>query len=192
MSVAAVILAAGGGRRFNEGSSDARPGAKLLALLGDRPVVRWAVEPAIAAGFDEVIVVGGAIDLSDVLPADVTVVVNDRWEDGQATSLQAGLRECGKRGHDRAVIGLGDLPGLTSSAWGAVRDEPGGPIVFATYDGRRGHPVRLDAPVWSLLPTTGDEGARRIARERPELVREVACSGTARDIDVPSDLERWE
>jgi molybdenum cofactor cytidylyltransferase len=191
MSVAAVILAAGSGSRFNRENPDALPGAKLLALLKGRPVVTWAVAPALGAGLDEVIVVDGATDLRAVVPDSVTLLHNEDWASGQATSLQVGLAWCRARDHDCVVIGLGDKPGLTSGAWRAVADAPEGPIVFATYESQRGHPVRLDAEVWSLLATTGDEGARTVARRYPELVREVVCRGMPGDIDTPEDLQRW-
>ncbi len=47
MSAAAVILAAGAGRRFNADDPDAAPGAKLLAALRGRPLISWALEPAL-------------------------------------------------------------------------------------------------------------------------------------------------
>lgn len=187
MTVAAVILAAGGGTRFDGG----RPGAKLLAERQGVALVSWAVAPALEAGLDEVIVVDGAVALGDVVGDRVTVVHNERWQEGQASSLRAGLRRCSEQGHASAVIGLGDMPGLTASAWGRVAAAPSGPIVFATYDGRRGHPVRLDAAVWPLLVTSGDEGARGLARRRPDLVSEIACVGDPADIDTQEDLRTW-
>ena len=72
-----------------------------------------------------------------------------------------------------------------------VANAPKGPIVFATYQGERAHPVRLDAEIWPMLPSDGDEGARSVARRYPELVREVACVGVPADIDTPGDLQRW-
>src|ERR1039458_2782464 len=191
MSVAAVILAAGSGSRFNRKNPDALPGAKLLTLLNGRPVVAWAIAAALGASLDEVIVVGGAADLSDVVPDSVTLLHNSDWPRGLATSLRVGLEWCRARDHRGAVIGLGDTPGLTSEAWRAVANAPEGPIVFATYEGQRGHPVRLDAEVWPLLATNGDEGAGSAARRYPDLVREVVCQGVPADIDTPEDLQRW-
>ena len=191
MSVAAVIMAAGSGSRFNGDDPDAPPGAKLLVLVKGHPVLTWAIAPALSAGFDEVVVVGGAANLSAVVPASVTLLQNDEWPLGLATSLKVGLDWCAAQGHDRAVIGLGDMPGLAPVAWRAIATEPKGPIVFATYQGRRGHPVRLDAAIWTMLPSRGDEGARALARQHPELVQEVACVGATDDIDTPEDLERW-
>lgn len=185
MSIAGVILAAGEGSRFGG------PGEKLLAPVRGRPLLAWAIEPAREAGLDEVVVVSGAADLADVVPDGVTLLHNDEWWLGQATSLGVALDWCQRQGHSSAVVGLGDTPALTASAWRTVADAAGGPIVIATYGGRRSHPVRLDATVWTLLPTSGDEGARTLMARRPELVTEVACEGNPTDIDTREDLRRW-
>lgn len=189
MTIAAVILAAGEGTRFG-----GRPGEKLTADAKGKPLVQWAVEPALEAGLDELVVVTGAAHLDTLLPAEATVLRNDAWRQGQATSLGVALDWCQRQGHSSAVIGLGDLPGLTADSWRRVADHPAGPIVFATYRGRRGHPVRLDSEVWTVLPTEGDEGARALVARRPELAVEVACEGTIADIadiDTREDLRRW-
>ena len=184
MTQAAVILAAGEGSRFDG------PGHKLRAPLRGRPVVAWALEAALGAGLDETIVVVGSVDLADLVPDDVTVVVNDAWADGQATSLAAAVDAATGR-HDALVVALGDQPFLEPMAWAAVAACRERPIAIATYDGRRGHPVRLDASVWPLLARTGDAGARDLLRGRPELVREVPCHGQPADIDTREDLGRW-
>ena len=119
------------------------------------------------------------------------VVVNDRWRDGQISSVHAGITAAAERGADRVVIGLADQPFVTPDDWRTVAQAPG-PICVATYGGRRGNPVGLDRSVWALLPATGDEGARALMRTRPDLVREVACSGSPADIDTVEDLHRWQ
>ena len=64
MSVAAVILGGGAGTRFNRDEPGASPGAKLLASARGRPLISWAIAPAVEAGLDELVVVSGAADLS--------------------------------------------------------------------------------------------------------------------------------
>lgn len=185
MTVAAVVLCAGAGSRF------AGSGHKLLAKARGRPLVSWSVGTALAAGLDETVVVTGAVDLADVLPAEVTVLANERWAEGQSSSLRVAVDWCARQGHDTAVVGLGDQPALTVEAWLALAAPSPTPIAVATYAGHRGHPVRLDAAVWPLLPVSGDEGARRLLAGRPELVSEVPCEGDPRDIDSREDLRRW-
>jgi CTP:molybdopterin cytidylyltransferase MocA len=183
MTTAAVLLAAGAGSRFD---GDAH---KLRSLVRGRPVFAWALDAALAAGLDETFVVTGAAPLE--LPPGVRAVPNFRWVEGQATSLSAGVAAADRGGHDAVVIGLADQPFVTADAWRAVAACTVAPICVATYDGRRGNPVRLAREVWPLLPTEGDEGARTVMRNRPDLVSEVACLGDPTDIDTVEDLRRW-
>ncbi len=178
----AVVLAAGAGSRF-DGSSH-----KLLAVLGEQSVYRWALDAVRAAGLDHVVVVTGSVALD--LPSDVIEAHNDQWADGQATSLQAGIVAATTLGADAVVVGLGDQPFVTPEAWRAVAAADS-PIAVATYAGKRGNPVRLHRSIWSLLPTAGDQGARSLIALRPELVAEVACTGSPADIDTMEDLRQW-
>lgn len=197
MRTVAVLLAAGAGTRFTAGTpvpgAEAAAAHKLLAPLGGRPVYAHALGHVRAAAIGPVVVVTGAVALD--LPDDVTEVHNERWADGQAGSVHAGLAAALLLDPDveAAVIGLADQPGIPADAWRAVADaSPRWPVVVASYDGRRGpNPVRLLRSVWAQVPVTGDEGARPLMRARPDLVHEVACPGTAHDIDTLEDLQRW-
>jgi molybdenum cofactor cytidylyltransferase len=191
MQLAAVVLAAGGGSRF------AGPTHKLLAPVGGEPMVVGALRAALEAGLDETILVAGAVDLGPVIDAAglgdrVTLLTNERWADGQATSLSKAIAAAEDAGHDAVVVGLGDQPGVEAEAWRRVAAaDPEAAIVVATYSGRRRNPVRLGRQIWSELPVTGDEGARVLIRLRPELVVEVGCPGEPDDVDTLEDLERW-
>ena len=184
MRTAAVVLAAGAGTRYGA------PDHKLLADFRGRPLVTWAVDAAVEAGLDETIVVVGAVPLTEVLPDGVVVVDNPAWEAGAAGSLRCAVDRAAADGVEAVVVALGDQPLLEPSAWRAVAASDA-PIAVATYDGHRGHPVRLDRTVWPLLPTDGDEGGRVVMRRRPELVREIPCRGAPTDMDTVEDFDRW-
>ena len=185
MTVAAAVLAAGGSTRFV--SPDG--GHKLLAPFRGRPLASWAIEAAVLADLDETLVVTGPIGLE--LPDGVTVLVNDRWSEGLASSLSLAVEHARRRHHAALVVGLADQPLVSAGAWRAVAAADDFPIAVATYDGVRGNPVRLDASVWDALPTEGDSGARELMRLRPGLVGEVPCQGTAVDVDTVEDLAKW-
>jgi CTP:molybdopterin cytidylyltransferase MocA len=180
--ICAVLLAAGRGSRFGERHH------KLLADLRGRPVYRWALEAVLGAGFDDVIVVTGAVALD--LPATVREVHNKRFADGQATSLQCGVRAATELGAAALVVGLADQPFIPAAAWRAVAASSA-EIAVATYDGQRANPVLLRRSIWPLLPSEGDQGARSLIGLRPELVSEVACPGSFADIDTMEDLQQW-
>jgi nicotine blue oxidoreductase len=183
VSTAAVVLAAGEGSRFAGATH------KLLATFRGRPLWSWAVDAAVAAELDATYVVTGAAELAVAAPA--VVVRNDAWASGQASSLAAGVAAAAAAGHDVVVIGLGDQPLIGPDAWQAVAGSTATPIAVASFGGDRRPPVRLTAEVWRLLPTSGDDGARVVMRERPDLVTAVPCTGEAVDIDTMEDLERW-
>lgn len=189
MSVCGVILAAGAGSRFEASGGT---GPKPLAEVDGIALVDRSLAALVDAGLDEVVLVDGRTDLSDRRGSGVTVLHNASWADGIATSLHLAVEHARARGHEAVVIGLADQPGVSTDAWRAVAAAPPEPpIAVATYAGRRGNPVRLAASVWELLPATGDEGARTLMRERPDLVREVPCTGEPWDVDTVEDLERW-
>jgi molybdenum cofactor cytidylyltransferase len=184
MPVVAVVLAAGAGTRF------AGEGHKLDALIGGRTILEHAVGTALEADIGPVVVVTAG-QVTTALPAAVVPVLNERWAEGQMTSLRAGIEAARELGATAVVIGLGDQPFVTADAWRAVAAVDA-PIAVATYDGRRGHPVKLAEPTWELLAGGGDEGARTLMRLRPDLVNEVPCEGSPIDIDTAEDLRPWQ
>ncbi len=197
-STVAVVLAAGGGSRFD---GDAH---KLLTPVrgpdGTKlPVAAHALRAVAAAAIGPIVLVTGAVALDDALDlvraehphVEITAVHHPGWHHGQATSLAVGVSAARDLGAHAIVVGLGDQPGVGADSWRRVATSDS-QIAVATYDGRRGNPVRLAADVWSLLPTDGDAGARVVMRLRPDLVGEVACHGSAFDIDTLEDLARWQ
>jgi molybdenum cofactor cytidylyltransferase len=185
VATAGVLLAAGGGTRF------VGPEHKLRADAAGRPLVSYALDALAGSGLPLLVVVTGAVDLDDLLPAGVISIANPDWEGGQATSLASAVAWARPRDIEAIVIGLGDQPGVTAASWTAVAGVSATAIAIATYGGRRGHPVRLAREVWDRLPTEGDAGARSLIGSAPALVTEVPCVGDPADVDTIEDLARW-
>jgi molybdenum cofactor cytidylyltransferase len=187
----ALVLAAGLGTRFQG------PTHKLCADLRGRRVIDWVLDAVLGAGFHRIIVVQGAIDLAITHP-QITVISNPHADQGQATSLQAGITAARDLGANAVVVGLGDQPFVGAEAWHRVALSTA-PIGIAVYpatpesgsETQRGNPVRLGHEVWDLLPSSGDFGARHLISRRPELVEEVPCQGSPSDIDTLEDLRTW-
>jgi CTP:molybdopterin cytidylyltransferase MocA len=192
--IAGVLLAAGEGSRFIASSNDLDPGHKLTTPFRGRPLSAWAIEAASGAGFNQLFVVTGAVDLTDVVTDTVgdgaTVIHNPAWSEGQATSLAVAVHAAREAGHRAIVVGLADQPLIPTAAWRAV-GASAGDIVTASFDGKQRPPVKLERTVWDDLPDTGDVGARTLMRLRPELVSELPCKGNPVDIDTVEDLQRW-
>jgi molybdenum cofactor cytidylyltransferase len=182
---AGILLAAGGGTRFRG------PEHKLRSDASGRPVVVHAFAALAGSGLPVLAVVTGAVALDDLLPAGVVLIHNPDWAQGQATSLAVAVQWATASGFDAVVVGLGDQPGVTPRSWLAVATTTATPIAIATYDGRRGHPVRLAREVWDRLPTDGDAGARSLIAGESALVTEVPCVGDPTDVDTIEDLARW-
>jgi CTP:molybdopterin cytidylyltransferase MocA len=182
MTTFAVLLAAGGGTRFHGDSH------KLLALLHGRPVISHAIAALEEAGFDEIGIVTGSVNLDAVIPSGMTQLANPNWAEGQATSLTVAVEFAKANGHDVLMVGLGDQPFVSADTWRRVARVGTLPIATASLEGQRCPPVRLDRSVWDLLPRDGDEGARVVMRAHPELVEVVVCEGRSKDIDTVEDL----
>ena len=183
-TVAAVVLAAGGGSRWSG------PGHKLLADLDGRPLAAHAIAAAAAAGLDELVVVTGSVDISAIIPGGATVLHNGSWSEGQAGSIRLAVEHAKRAGHEAIVLGLADTPGIPAEAWRAVADAEG-PLVVAVFDGLRRPPTKVGRRFWDELPVSGDSGARSLLAGRASHVVEVACSGDPADIDTVEDLRLW-
>ena len=190
--IAAVILAAGRSTRMGGPN-------KLLAEIGGRPLVRIAVEEALASRARPVIVVTGhQRDKVEAALAGLKIerVHNPDFADGLSTSVRAGLGAV-LADADGAVIGLGDMPqvraDLIDRLIAAFDPERGALVVVPTIDGKRGNPV-----VWSrrffpeLMALDGDVGARHLITRYPEAVAEVPVADNAAlvDVDTPDALKR--
>ena len=191
MSIAGLVLAAGGGSRFG--------GPKALVEFRGSTLVRRAARTLASGGCDPVFAVVGAQAprvLRSVRPLTGCVVVNPRWQEGLATSLRAGLDALGSTDAAAAVVALVDQPLVTPALVARLiatwRD--GNAVVAAAYGGAVRTPVLLDRSIWAevMRAAHDDQGARAWLRSHPERVVAVACDdvGAPDDIDTEADLQR--
>lgn len=191
---AAILLAAGAGARFGGANHKLLTNLRIPGEINTKTIFEHALDHVREAQIGPVVVVTGDQQhslIKGLSGDDLYFRHNQRWADGQSTSVWEGIRAAKEIGCERIVFGLADQPFISPQAWRLVAAGPG-PITVATYDGRRRNPVGLDSEVWHLLPTDGDEGARTLMRVRPDLVSEVTCPGSPADIDTEEDLRRWQ
>lgn len=182
MKTAAVVLAAGASKRLGE--------LKQLVLLGEETLLERAVRVASEAGCAPVVVVVGA-EYAQVLGncqlGDAVPVINDRWEEGMASSIRLGVRTLGTIAKDAAgvVIMTCDQPAVTASHLRTLTD--GGEVTASHYAGRSGVPAYFPASMFGeLMKLRGDAGARELLR----TARSVQLPHGELDVDTTVDLDR--
>lgn len=193
--VGAVLLAAGEGRRLGR-----RP--KALLQLGGVPLVTRQLVALSGAGIDELVVVLGH-HADAVEPAvqafPVTLVHNPRPEDGQVSSLRAGLAALtGKL--DVVLVALADQPLINaqdiSALIGAWKKRPAGTeVLVPRVGGEPGNPVLFSAEVRAqILAGAADVGCRQWRAAHPDAVAWFDTDNRRYkvDVDTPEDLERFE
>jgi molybdenum cofactor cytidylyltransferase len=187
--IGAVILGAGPSKRMG------RP--KLLLTYKGVPLLRRAVDAAVAAGCVETIVVLGAdADQYRALLAETPAkaVTNEYFAEGMAGSIQVGIEALGDD-IDAAIIMLGDQPFIDADIIrrliGTYRSS-GKKIVVSRYGNVRGVPALFDRALFlELLVVSGDQGARTVIETYPGHVATVEIPPSrAEDVDTPEDLDR--
>lgn len=153
-----LLLAAGASRRFGAAN-------KLLAMLGDRPLISHAASAMQALPLDRRIAVISDPALAPFLQGfDIVQIAQGE----QSDSLRAGVAAAGLP--DRLLIALGDMPLVTLKLLEQVLDRATDDLPAACRDGD-GPPMPPACFPASALPRlgalTGDQGAGRLIRDLP-------------------------
>ena len=182
--VAAVILAAGQSRRMGRVN-------KLLAPVDGKPMVRWAVEAAIASSAEPVIVVLGheAAKVRAALAGlDANFVDNPDYADGISGSVKRGIAAAPDSA-DGVLVCLGDMPRVTAGEIdrliAAFNPVEGREICIPTWQGKRGNPTLIGRRFFpEIQEISGDVGARHLISAYPDLCCEVEMAGNSVLVDV--------
>ncbi len=194
--VTAVVLAAGGARRFGA--------LKQVQSWRGRPLVAHVAAQALACpDIDRVIVVVGAeadrvqAALREGPPgAALDVVTVHDWAQGQSRSVHAGLEAATAttaRQPSAVVFLLADQPGITPELLSALIRRYRAtlaPVVAPRHAGQRGNPVLFDRATWpEFARLGGDIGARPIIEAHRDDIAWVdwPTPEVLQDIDTPED-----
>jgi molybdenum cofactor cytidylyltransferase len=182
MSIAAVVLAAGASKRLGA--------PKQLAMLGGETLLERAVRVAREAGCSPVMVVVGAEYvqvLGNCVLGDVVTVINDKWQEGMASSIRLGVLTLGSAAKDAdgVLLMTCDQPAVTAKhlVHLMLRAE----VKASRYAGKNGVPAFFPKKYFdTLLELKGDAGARELLAE----ARYEELENGELDVDTVADLAR--
>jgi len=194
MTVAAIILAAGASRRLGQPK-------QLVGVAGETLLAR-TLRIAKEAGTSPILAVLGAnfapicvsISFDEAIP-----VLNDKWELGISSSIQAGLAELDVRAPEAsgAMILPCDQPRLNTAHVHAMLKafarHKGTSIISSYYAETVGIPAIFPRTLFPHLHTLqGDKGARALLLNPPCALVSLPFEGGEIDIDLPSDLAQLD
>ncbi len=195
MAIPGIILAAGASHRFGQN--------KLLISLSGHAVLYHALQAAIAAPLDPVILVLGyecekALQALEELRSSpkLRVLTNPHWERGRAESLKLGLAAVPSHAPG-AVVLLGDMPLVTPELIARVVEAflRTRKLCFPIYRGLAGRPVAIPRELFrEFEQLSGNASGLPILQKYWEQAIKLELAPheepTQWDIDTPEDLER--
>ena len=191
--VPGIILAAGQSTRMGW------PKALLPCGPSGPTFVATLLGSLLEGGVEDVLVVGRPDDLAlrdEVERTAARYVANPRHEDGQLSSLIAGLNVADRPGVTAVLVTPVDAPLIRPATIRRLLDELAASrksIVRAAHRGRHGHPVLFSRVVFDALRHADlSIGAKAVVRAcNDELLNvEVEDPGVLGDIDTPEEYRR--
>jgi molybdenum cofactor cytidylyltransferase len=189
--LAAAILSAGESRRMGTPKA-------LLPYRGStflEHLIEVTRHPRV--GVLRIVLGAGAEVIRDTLRLEeASVVINDEWEKGQLSSIQAAVRSLSAAGTEGMILCPVDHPLVSASLVARLIEEfdsSGKLVVLPTYQGRRGHPLIFRASLYDeLLEASAEVGARQVVWAHQEEVLEVATDeeGIILNLNDPETLRK--
>lgn len=188
MKTGIIILAAGSSSRLG------RP-KQLLDYKG-KTLLQNVINEALATNCRPVIVVLGAHakEIASQHQHDqVSLVINESWEDGMASSVITGLSSMIKNNSEieGIIVAVADQVFIKKSNFNNLIEkgqETGKNIIASTYAETIGTPVLFKKDYFeALLSLKGAEGAKKILNRYPHEVETVVFEQGEIDIDTETD-----
>lgn len=192
--IPAIVLAAGKSSRMG------RSKAALPLPGGDTFITRIVRTFKDAAVEDIVVVVGhdarAVVDAFAASDLEARFVENPDYEQGQLSSLVAGLRIVDRPGVVAALVTLVDVPLVRAPTVRAVVERyyaTRARVVRPVRGSQHGHPVLIDRSLFDAIRRSDPSaGAKAVIRANVSAAGEVAVDddGAFADADTPEDYER--
>ena len=169
---------------------------KQLLQVDGKPMLLGVVDALLGGGVSSVIVVASS-ELREKFPPFppfVSFATNDDPRTEMIDSIRVALTSSpSSEGYlvcpgDAARISAADVRRCIN----AFLETPNR-IVVATHHGKRGHPTIFPRSLARIVRSPEcDAGLNHLARNRPQLLREVACDspGTVSNVNTPADYEK--
>jgi molybdenum cofactor cytidylyltransferase len=201
--IRAIVLAAGASSRMGQAKA-----ALTLGRTGETLVAR-VIRTLLSGGAPAVVVVAGAhtdavrtampafAEATAGKPRDarVRMIEHAGWQQGQLSSLLAGLEAIDDPQLEAALVTLVDVPLVAPATVAAVIAEwrrTRAPIVRPAHGDRHGHPVMFDRSAFQdLRDADPNVGAKAVfAKHRLRIVNvDVNDPGAFEDIDTPQQYD---
>jgi molybdenum cofactor cytidylyltransferase len=185
-----IILAAGSSSRFGS--------AKQLLTFNHKTLLQHAIDEAVKAGAEPVVVVTGANEdkvYNDINQGQAKIVSNKNWQQGMASSIVAGLQaaiSCNSE-IENIIIAVCDQPFISFSLFEKLhqkQQESDMHIVACAYAGTIGTPALFTQKYFdALLTLEGDEGAKKILLANKGDLAVIDFPHGNIDIDTQQDYE---
>src|SRR5690554_2576517 len=188
-STSLIILAAGESARLGQ--------PKQQLIFNGTPLLARAIEAGLNSLCDNVTVVVGAykeIIIPSIDSKDVEICINDKWKNGMASSIKAGLTaDLKKSKADQLIIMLCDQSFVDEHILNELisfQKESNKTIVACTYQGTVGVPVLFGQKFFPLLlKLEGKEGAKKMIVDFPDQVAAISFPSGDIDIDTMEDYQ---
>ncbi len=187
-STGIILLAAGTSSRLGK--------PKQLLLYKNKTLLQHGIDIAINTSTTPIILVLGAnahLLQTEVQHKEISVVINNDWEEGMAASIRCGLNKvlAINPGINAVIIMVCDQPFVTQKLLEELvlkYEQTHQPIIASRYQNILGTPALFDKTIFAaLLELKGDTGAKKILKENPQWLSVVEFPEGIIDIDTDAD-----
>lgn len=188
MKTGIILLAAGSSSRLGK--------PKQLIKIEGKTLIQRAIEEVQMSMAGELVVVLGwnpKLIQAGIQSENIPIVINENWEQGMASSMQAGLRYFQKQSQlDQVILMLCDQPFVSSSLLDQLielRGKSDKGIVACSYSNTLGVPALFDQRYFpEMLELNGSDGAKKVILKNKEDVVVWDFPEGAIDLDTEEDL----